>query len=135
MEYFTFPEQEEPLRGRYRQRLATEQDRIRTNSRHSHGSPRQMIQEEDRHFFVEPTGIYFGEVKPGNECPLVRKEGGGVYEVDPMFLQEVQTFVQRHPRYMIVFQMRRGYSQRAGVYPARMIAENEELCLEDVVQL
>jgi hypothetical protein len=132
MEYFTTPEQEEIFRERYRQRLATAQDRIRL-SRGAPGSPRQEIQEEDRRFFVESEGVFLGEARSGTECPLIRMEGGGTYEVDPIFLQEVQSFVQRHPRYMIVFQLRRGYSRRAGVYPAQMIAEDEELCLEDVV--
>lgn len=132
MEYITTAEQEQPFQERYQQRLATEQDRIRMAHHRAPGSPYQEIQEEDRSFFVEPGAVYLGEVKPGAECPLVRTEGGTVYEVDPIFLGEVQAFVQRHVRYMVVFQMRRDYSQRSRVYPARMIADGEELCLEDM---
>ena len=134
MEYFTTAEQEQVFRQNYQQRLAAEQDRLRGRLHRTSSSPRQEIQEEDRYFYVEPEGVYGGEVKPGAECPLHRVEGGGVYEVDPLFLREVQEFVQRHSRYMIVFHIRRDYSQRAGVYPARMVADQEELVLEDVSQ-
>jgi len=130
MEYLTSPEQEQRFYSRYQERLAAEQDRIRNHRERI--SPRLELQEEDRYFFVEDGVTYLGEVKPGAECPLAPVEGGARYEVDPLFLQEVQRFVQRHSRYMIVFQMRRGYSRRAGVYPARMVAEEEELFLEDV---
>lgn len=134
MEYITSAEQEQRFHARHQERLYTEQDRLRNlRDRASPHQGRTGIQEEDRRFFVEADGtVYLGEVNPGAECPLVLSEGGAMYTVDPLFLREVDGFVRRNPRYMIVFHMRKGYSRRAGVYPARMVAEGEELFLEDV---
>jgi hypothetical protein len=132
MEYFTTPEQEAYLQALYREQLEQEQDRIRAvRVISSFVSPRPLTP-PDRMFFVEPDGhIYLGEIKPEKECPHHRMVGGGSYEVDAFFLREVQDFTQRNERYMIVFTMRKGYSSHAGVYPARMVSDTEEMVLEE----
>lgn len=132
MEYYTTAEKEQILRDSYQRRLMAEQDRIRNIHCRIPGVPLQRIQEEDRRFFVEPDGVYFGEVKLENKCPEVHMEGGRTYEIDPIYLDEVQAFVQRHSRYMVIFHIRQGYSHRAGVYPARMIANEDEIWLERI---
>jgi hypothetical protein len=130
MEYFTTAEQEQAFQHRYQKRWEQEQDRIRSSRFRAPGH--QEIQEDDRMFFVEPDGsVYLGEVKPDTLCPTYPHPGGKCYEVDPLFLREVQAFTQHHSRYMVVFRMDKGYSHRSGVYPARMVSENEELVLEE----
>lgn len=133
MEYFTSKEQELQIAERYRKRMEEEQDRIRHSLYRSLGGARQEIQEEDRIFFVEPDGnVYLGEVRPEMICPKYCVEGGACYGVDSMFLREVQEFVQRHSQYVTIFHIKRGYSRQAGIFPARMVANQEELMLEDV---
>lgn len=129
MDYFTTFKQEQVFRERYQKRWEQEQDRIRMNRYRNPGQP--SIQEEDRIFFVEPDGsVYLGEVKPEAICPPYSMEGGNAYGVDPVFMREVHEFTQRNPRYMVVFTMRKGYSYRAGIYPARMVSDKEEVILE-----
>ena len=136
MEYFTTPEQESRLHREYQQRLDQEQDRlrmIRARSTCVSLSPPPFPSHPDRLFFVEPDGhMYLGEIKPENECPHHPIAGGAYYGVDDLFLREVQSFTARHSRYVVIFQMRKGYSSRAGIYPARMVCDTEELILEDV---
>lgn len=130
IDYFTSPEQEQVFKARYQKRWEQEQDRVWMN-RHRLQSP-LVVQEEDRIFFVEPDGsVYLGEVKPENLCPCHPMVGGHSYGVDPMFIREVHEFTARHRRYMVVFEMRKGYYYRAGIYPARIVSENEEIILEE----
>ena len=130
IDYFTSPEQEQAFKARYQKRWEQEQDLLWMN-RHRIQSSR-MIEEEDRVFFVEPDGsVYLGEIKPENLCPHHLMVGGKSYGVDPMFLREAHEFIARHNRYMVIFQMKKGYHYRAGIYPARMISENEEIVLEE----
>ena len=135
MEYFTTPEQEDRLRTIYQHRMDEEQDRLRLARSCSHRfstSPRHLSP-PDRLFFVEPDGhVYLGEVKPENECPHHPMEGGSSYGVDALFLREVQVFTARPERYMVIFQIRKGYSPHSGIYPARMICDTEEMVLEDI---
>lgn len=136
MEYFTTPEQEGRLQREYQQRLDQEQDRlrmIRTRSTCVSLSPPPLSSPPDRLFFVEPDGrIYLGEIKPENECPHHSMEGGACYGLDALFLREIQSFTARHSGFVVIFQMRKGYSSRAGIYPARMVCDTEELIVEDV---
>lgn len=135
MEYFTSKEQEFLFSEGYRNRMEKEQDRLRYSLYRHMGGTRQEIQEDDRMFFVEPDGnIYLGAVKPERICPRHKMDEGMCYEVDSMFLREVQEFVQRHPSYVVIFNIKRGYSRHAGVFPARMVADHEELILEDMSQ-
>ena len=130
MEYFTSKEQELQIAERHRKRIEQEQDRVRHSLYRQ--LTRQEIEEEDRIFFVEPDGsVYLGEVRPDTICPIHSMDGGGYYGVDSMFLREVQEFVQHHRQYVVIFHIRRGYSYCAGIYPARMVADQEELMLED----
>jgi|LauGreDrversion4_2_1035121.scaffolds.fasta_scaffold117026_3 hypothetical protein len=131
MDYYTTAEQESEMQERYQRRCDQEQDRMR-------GSLYRVastIKEEDRIFFVEEDGrIYLGEIHPKRECPIGQVTGGGSYGVDFMFVREVEEFLKRSKRYVVIFQMRRDYSTRAGIYPARMISADEELMLEEVPQ-
>ena len=130
MEYFTTAEQERAFRLRYQKRWEQEQDRVRTSL---FRVVRRELQEQDRIFFVEPDGsVYLTEVNPNNLCPCHPVDGGNTYVMDDTFLGEVQDFTRRHSRFMIVFYMCREYSRKANIFPARMIAENEELILEDM---
>ena len=133
IDYFTSPEQEQAFKIRYQKRWEQEQDLLWMN-RHRNHNP-HPVQEEDRVFFVEPDGfVYLGEVKPENLCPCHLVVGGKSYGIDPMFLREAHRFIARHDRYMVVFQMRKGYHSRAGIYPTRMVSENEEIVLEEQEQ-
>jgi len=128
MDYFTSREQEAFLREAYEARWREEQDRHRMR-RHRveiHRPP----QEQDRIFFVEEGVVYLGEVHPTTLCPHSSVAGGGCYGIDYQYMDNVQRFIQRHSRYMVVFTMDRGYSYRSGIYPARMVADGEELVLE-----
>ncbi len=129
MEYFTSPEQELSFRVRYQKRWEDEQDRLRSLIHRQQATAR--IQEEDRIFFVEPDGIYLGEVHPSTRCPPTQQVGGWSYGVDPIFIREVLDFTRRHSQYVVIFHMCRDYSRRAGIFPARMVADGEELVLED----
>jgi hypothetical protein len=132
MEYFTSPEQEARLHAIHRQQVEQEQDRIRTTRFISSFTTPRPIPPSPRIFFVEPEGhVYFGEIKPENECPHHLMAGGASYGVDALFLREVQDFTRRNERYMIVFTLRKEYSYRAGIYPARMVSDKEELLLEE----
>lgn len=132
MEYFTTPEQESRLHALYRQQQEQEQDRIRSARIISSFISPRVFTPPDRIFYVEPEGhIYLGEIKPENECPHHLMQGGASYEVDSLFLREVQEFTRRNERYVVLFTMRKGYSSYAGVYPARMISDKEELVLEE----
>jgi hypothetical protein len=89
------------------------------------------VKEEDRIFFVEEDGrVYLGEIHPKKECPMGHVQGGGSYGVDFMFVHEVEEFLKKNKRYVVIFEMRRDYSSRAGIYPARMISADDELRLE-----
>jgi hypothetical protein len=132
MEYFTSKEQEEKIAERYRKRMEQEQDRIRNSLYRHRGGMRQDLQEEDRIFFVESDGnVYLGEIKPENLCPPCLMEGGSWYGVDTIFLREVNDFVRHHSQYVVIFHIKRGYSHQASIFPARMIADQDELMLED----
>ncbi len=129
MDYYTSLEQELEIQERYQNRCEKEQDRMR-GSLYRVSSP---VREEDRIFFVEEDGrIYLGEIHPKKECPMGQVNGGGSYGVDFMFVREVEEFLKRNKRYVVIFEMRRDYSSRAGIYPARMISADEELILEDI---
>lgn len=130
MDYFTSREQEAFLREMYETRWRDEQDRHRMR-RHRvdvHRPP----QEQDRIFFVEGDGsVYLGEVHPHTKCPDSAVAGGGCYGIDYRYMERVQQFIQQHPHYMVVFTMERGYSYRSGIYPARMVADGEEMWLRE----
>jgi hypothetical protein len=129
MDYYTTLEQEREIQERYQARCDQERDRMR-GSLYRVASP---VKEEDRIFFVEEDGrVYLGEIHPKRECPMGQVQGGGSYGVDFMFVREVEEFLKRNKRYVVIFEMRRDYSSRAGIYPARMISADEELHLEDL---
>ena len=134
MEYFTSKEQESQFTERYRKRVEQEQDRIRFSFYRIQSGTSQEIPEDDRIFFVEQDGVYMGEVKPENKCPSYLMEGGAYYGIDNVFLQEATTFIQHHSRYVVIFHIKRGYSRHAGIFPARMIAEQEEIMLESSLE-
>lgn len=130
MDYYTTAEQELEIKERYRVRYEKEQDRLR-GSLHRVGAVQPR--EEDRMFFVEEDGrVYLGEVKPERLCPMAPVPGGGSYGVDFMFVREVEEFLKRNKKYVVTFEMRRNYSHRAGIYPARLTSAEEEFVAEDV---
>jgi hypothetical protein len=132
MEYLTSAEQEQVFNHRYQKRWEQEQDSLRTSM--FRVKERKELQEEDRIFFVEPDGnVYLNTIGHNNICPQHHVMGGKVYIVDPMFIREVQEFTRRHQRYMIVFSMRKEYSNKAGVFPARMVTEHEDIELEEFI--
>jgi len=129
MDYYTTAQQESEFKERYQHRLIQEQDRMRGSLYKVSSSP---IREEDRIFIVESDGrVYLGEVKPERECPIHPVAGGGSYGVDFMFAREVEIFLKKNKSYAVTFEMRRNYSHRVGIYPARMTSNDEELVLED----
>lgn len=135
MEYFTSKEQELIIEERYRKKIEQEQDRIRNSLFRYYEVKRYEPEEEDRIFFVEPCGnVYLGEVKEKNKCPTHHVQGGRCYEIDSIFLKDVQEFVRNHSRYVIIFRIRKGYSYRAGIYPARIVSDDNELILENYLE-
>ncbi len=132
MEYFTTPEQEAHLQAMYRRQQEQEQDRLRASRVISSLITARPLLQPDRIFFVEPEGhVYLGEIKPENECPHHLMNGGAMYGVDSLFLREVQEFTSRNARYAVIFTIRKDYSTHAGIYPARMVSDTEELVLEE----
>ena len=132
MEYFTTPEQEARLQAMYRRQQEQEQDSLRASRAISSIVTARPLLHPDRIFFVEPEGhIYLGESKPENECPHHLMAGGAMYGVDSLFLREVQEFTGRNARYAVIFTIRKEYSPYAGIYPARMVSDTEELVLEE----
>ena len=130
MEYFTSITQEQEFNARFTKRYENLQDSVRMCRFPTPGQ--RELQEEDRVFFVEPDGsIYLGEVQPKMICPCYPVTGGTTYGIDPLFIGEVQDFIQRNHRYMIVFRMCKKYSRKAGIYPARIVSDMEEVMLEE----
>jgi hypothetical protein len=116
----------------FREQCEQEQDRYRASRVLGNRLSPRTIVPPLRLFFVEPEGhIYLGEVKPENECPHHLRMGGACYGIDTFFLREVQEFTARHERYMVIFTMKKDYSPYAGIYPARMVSDTEEILLEE----
>jgi len=129
MEYFTSDSQERILHDAYLQRWREEQDRVRERKYRLQRAP-SPIQEPDRIFFVEPDGrVYLGEVREDRICPSSLPPYGRSYGIDSAYERDVAEFIQRHPRYMVVFSLVPGYSRQAGIHPAQMVADGEELTM------
>ena len=93
---------------------------------------------EAMHLAAEFTGKCVIEHKPLpalclNESQSALTAIANDYGVDFMFVKEVEGFLKRNKNYVIIFQMKNGYSHRAGIYPARMTSMSEDLVLEDTL--
>lgn len=134
MEYYTSKEQEEILESKYMEKLMLSQDRIRSMK---NLGKKEFILKPDRLFLVENGKVYLERVDPRCECPTKLVQGGKCYEIDYDFINQVQDFVRRHDKYMVVFSISGRYSGEkeyrggGGIYPARMVADFDELVLED----
>lgn len=139
MDYYTSEAQENELNEKYMKKVRERQDQF--NIPISLGLQKNRepiyIPEPDRIFIVENEKVYLGEVNEKNICPQGYVIGGKSYGIDYNFMKEVQEFVGRHKKYMVIFSVSGRYGSKKkycggqGIYPARMIADFEELILED----
>ncbi len=139
MEYYTSEAQERELYERYMNKVKEKQDQIQGLRLTPRFMPNEysFIPQPERHFIVENGKVYLGQVDDRNKCPDGYVMGGRSYGVDYMFSSEVQKFVAKHNKYMVVFNISgrcngtQKYCGGQGIYPARMVADFEELILED----
>jgi hypothetical protein len=139
MEYYTSEAQERELNEIYMNKVKEKQDKIQGLRL----TPRFMsneytfISQPERIFIVEDQKVYLGQVDEKNRCPTGYTMGGKSYGVDYMFTEDVQKFVKRHNKYMVIFNVSgrcngtKKYCGGQGIYPARMVADFEEIILED----
>jgi len=139
MEYYTTEIQEKNLNEKHMEKIKERQDQIRGSMNYSlsRNKQYQFIPPTDRIFIVENDKVYLGQVDETNICPQRYVIGGKTYGIDNMFGDEVEKFVMRHKKYMVIFSLSSSlgssmkYCGGQGVYPARMVADFEELILED----
>jgi hypothetical protein len=135
MEYYTSESQERELNERYMTKVRNRQDQIRCGFYKN--KELAYIPESDRIFIVEDGKVYLEQVDKKKECPQGYVVGGRSYSIDYMFAGEIHRFMEKHKKYMIIFSVsgRFGLSKKycggQGVYPARIVADFEELILED----
>jgi hypothetical protein len=135
MEYYTSESQERELNERYMAKVRDRQDQIRF-SLHKNREV-LSIPEPDRIFIIEDGKVYLEQVDKKTECPQGYVMGGRSYCIDYMFAGDIQRFMGKHKKYMIIFSVsgRFGLSKKYcggyGVYPARIVGDFEELILED----
>ena len=139
MEYYTSDTQEKELYEKYMNKVKEKQNQfqgLRFTPRFI-SNEYSFIPQLERIFIVENGKVYLGQVDDKNICPESCVIGGKSYGVDYMFGTEVQKFVEKHKKYMIIFNVsgrcngKERYCGGQGIYPARMIADFEELILED----
>lgn len=139
MDYYTSESQERELNEKYMVKVKEIQDQNRVPIGFGLQKNRKFtyIPEPDRIFIIENEKVYLGQVDEKNICPQGYIMGGRSYGIDYMFMNEVQEFVKRHKKYMVIFNVSgrydgtKKYCGGQGIYPARMIADFEELILED----
>lgn len=139
MDYYTSEFQERELNEKYMVKVRERQDQIRTPIGFGFQKNQKSIYipELDRIFIIENEKVYLGQVDNKNICPQGYVMGGRSYGIDYMFMSKVQEFVKRHKKYMVIFSISGRYDGThkycggQGIYPARMIADFEELILED----
>jgi len=136
MEYYTSESQENELNEKHMNKIKERQDHIYglKNSSLRQNNTYQIISPPDRIFIIENDKIYLGQVDEKNLCPQSYVIGGRSYGIDNMFGEDVVKFVTRHKKYMVIFSLSNvsgKYCGGLGVYPARMVADFEELILED----
>jgi hypothetical protein len=139
MEYYTTEEQERGLHEKYMDAVREVQDKIHGGmySRVQRNREYNYIPQPDRIFYVENGKVYLSMIGEKYECPNRYVLGGKCYIVDYSFMVDIQKFVEKHKNYMIIFSISSRYGPTKeyhaghGVYPARIVADNEELVLED----
>ena len=139
MEYYTSEAQEYELNEKYMNKIKERQDQIRGSMNYSSQRHKeyQSIPLPDRIFMIEDDKVYLGQVDEKNLCPQRYVIGGKSYGIDYMFGAEVEKFVMKYKKYMVIFSLSKSsgsgmkYCGGQGAYPARMISDLEELVLED----
>jgi len=139
MEYYTSEAQERKLYEKYMNKVREKQDQIQGLRLTPRFMPNEytFIPQPERMFIVENGKVYLEQVDEINRCPEGHMMGGRSYGIDYMFTTEVQNFLKKHTKYMVIFNVSgccngtKKYCGGQGVYPARMVGDFEELILED----
>ena len=107
MEYYTTEIQEKNLNEKHMEKIKERQDQIRGSMNYSlsRNKQYQFIPPTDRIFIVENDKVYLGQVDETNICPQRYVIGGKTYGIDNMFGDEVEKFVMRHKKYMVIFSL------------------------------
>ena len=108
MEYFTSEAYERGLDEEYKKQITKKQAEIDEIQRRTKEIQKYTaygyISKQDRVFYVEEDGkVYYGEVKPENECPNKLVSGGKKYILDSNFELYIMEFKNKHKRYIIKF--------------------------------
>lgn len=132
MNYFTSNAYEKALDEEYMRQIKRKQAEMDEDHRKTKKIKKYTayvyISKSDRVFCVEEDGrVYYGEVKPENECPKQLVSGGKEYILDSNFELYIINFKQKHKKYKVIFSPDGNYGYTGvcycssiGALPARM---------------
>ena len=107
MEYYTTAAQEKALDEKYlslikEKELDLKQELLRTRKIQKF-TAYALVHMPLRIFYVQDGRVYLNGISAENICPKEPVRDGGIYKLDSDYKTRIDTFLQKHPNYNVVF--------------------------------
>ncbi len=141
MEYYTTAAQEKALDEKYlslikEKELDLKQEMLRTKKIQKF-TAYALVNMPLRVFHIHDGNAYLNTIEPKNICPQEPMRDGGIYKLDGDYKTRIDTFLQKHPNYSVVFSPSGKYGPTADYcgkqyeMPAYLEANGERLVVDD----